>query len=127
MFLVILTLLSISLGVGLLLFIFRKNMMYFMTPTEILMKTVPTTTCLRLGGLVQKGSVRHHNGCITFAVTDLKNQIPVQYCGVVPSLFREGQGVVAQGKMDAQGQLQASRVLAKHDEYYRPPSQVEKK
>ncbi len=102
---------------------FRSNLVFFYSPTEILAGKVTTNNTFRIGGLVEKGSVRHSpNGLkVEFIVTDLNKKIPVYYEGILPDLFREGQGVVAQGRLQAGNIFVASEVLAKHDEKYMPP------
>lgn len=102
---------------------FRSNLVFFYSPTEVLAGKVATDKVIRIGGLVQKGSVqRSADGLkVDFVVTDLNKQLPVHYEGVLPDLFREGQGVVAQGRLQAGNRFVASQVLAKHDEKYMPP------
>ena len=102
---------------------FRSNLVFFYSPTEVLEGKVATDKVIRIGGLVQKGSVqRSTDGLkVDFIVTDLNKQLPVHYEGVLPDLFREGQGVVAQGRLESGGKFVASQVLAKHDEKYMPP------
>lgn len=102
---------------------FRSNLVFFYSPTEVLEGKVATDKVIRIGGLVQKGSVqRSADGLkVDFIVTDLNKQLPVHYEGVLPDLFREGQGVVAQGRLENGGRFVASQVLAKHDEKYMPP------
>ncbi len=107
---------------GLVLTALRDNVTYFHTPTEIVTGHYGARgRGVRLGGLVEKGSVKHDGDKVTFLVTDLANTLPVSYQGIVPDLFREGQGVVAEGKMDDGGVFVADRILAKHDEKYMPP------
>ncbi|MDR3416795.1 MAG: cytochrome c maturation protein CcmE [Nevskia sp.] len=102
---------------------FRKNMMYFYTPSDLLSGSLPAGAALQLGGLVERGSVKRGEGLlIEFVMADCSNQVPVRYEGVLPDLFREGQGVVATGHMDANHVFVASRILAKHDENYVPPN-----
>lgn len=99
---------------------FKDNIVFYFTPTELLAKS-PVTESIRLGGLVKPGSVTHgERGSVSFLVTDGKEDIAVHFTGALPSLFREGQGVVAEGRMK-DGALQADRILAKHDEKYMPP------
>jgi cytochrome c-type biogenesis protein CcmE len=102
---------------------FRSNLVFFYTPTEILEGKVTQTTDFRMGGLVENGSV--HRGkdglSVDFVVTDLNKSITVHYKGILPDLFREGKGVVTQGKLDGTNKFIASQVLAKHDENYMPP------
>ncbi|MHB8741849.1 MAG: cytochrome c maturation protein CcmE [Sulfuricaulis sp.] len=102
---------------------FRSNLVFFYSPTEVLAGKVATDKTFRIGGLVEKGSVRRSaDGLkVDFIVTDLNKQIPVHYEGILPNLFREGQGVVAQGKLQAGDIFIARQVLAKHDEKYMPP------
>jgi cytochrome c-type biogenesis protein CcmE len=103
-----------------------QNTMYFRSPSDIAAKQVGEGVAFRLGGLVEKGSLRHGAGAqVQFRVTDGKSTIPAHFNGVLPALFREGQGVVATGAMDASGTFIASEVLAKHDEKYMPPEVVE--
>lgn len=102
---------------------FRKNMMYFYTPTDLVARNAPRSAVMDLGGLVKKGSVVKGQGLnISFIVTDCSHQLPVTYNGVLPDLFRQGQGVVATGHLDGDGTFVASRILAKHDSTYMPPS-----
>ncbi len=102
---------------------FRSNLVYFYSPTEIFEGKAPAADLFRIGGLVEKGSVKKSaDGLnVTFVVTDLNKSIPVHYTGVLPDLFREGQGIVAQGRLDSDRHFQAREVLAKHDEKYMPP------
>ena len=102
-----------------------KNTMYFRSPTDVADKRVSEGVAFRLGGLVEKGSVHHGMGAdVRFRVTDGKSTITADYNGVLPALFREGQGVVATGAMDGSGTFVATEVLAKHDEKYMPPEVV---
>ncbi|HWX90818.1 MAG TPA: cytochrome c maturation protein CcmE [Rhizomicrobium sp.] len=103
-----------------------QNTMYFRSPSDVAAKQVGEGVAFRLGGLVEKGSVQHGAGAdVHFKVTDGKSTIPADFNGVLPALFREGQGVVATGAMDGRGTFVASEVLAKHDEKYMPPEVVE--
>jgi len=99
------------------------NMAFFHTPTDVQEGKAPQNKVFRIGGLVQKGSLtRQPDGVtLTFVVTDTVHDIPVRYKGILPDLFQEGKGVVAQGKLGADGIFTASEVLAKHDENYMPP------
>jgi cytochrome c-type biogenesis protein CcmE len=101
---------------------FRTNLVYFYSPTEVLEVKVPAGKTFRIGGMVEKGSVKKSaDGLkVDFLVTDLNKTVPIHYEGALPDLFREGQGVVAEGKLDT-GRFVASQVLAKHDENYMPP------
>ena len=102
---------------------FRENVMFFFDPSQVAAGAAPPNQRFRLGGMVTKGSVRREPGSleVRFVVTDFKHEVPVSYTGVLPDLFREGQGVIAHGRMDGQGTFQAEEVLAKHDEKYMPP------
>ena len=103
-----------------------QNTMYFRSPSDVAAKQVGEGIAFRLGGLVENGSVQHGAGAeIHFRVTDGKSSIPADFNGVLPALFREGQGVVATGALDSRGTFVASEVLAKHDEKYMPPEVVQ--
>jgi cytochrome c-type biogenesis protein CcmE len=103
-----------------------RNTEYFRSPSDIAANKVPTGITFRLGGLVEKKSLQHGAGAdVKFVITDGKGSVPVRYDGVLPALFREGQGVVVLGAMDDLGTLQATEVLAKHDEKYMPPEVVD--
>jgi cytochrome c-type biogenesis protein CcmE len=120
---VLLFLLGLGTATGLVLYALGDNLSYFRTPTDIVTGHCPEAAsgrAFRLGGLVEKGSLTHAGDTITFRVTDLKNTLTVHYTGTPPDLFREGQGVVAEGKME-NGAFAAQRLLAKHDEKYMPP------
>lgn len=122
--------LALLLGGGataLVLSAFSDNLVFFYSPSDLLTKPVPAGRSLRIGGLVEEGSVKRDSDGVTihFIVTDLKNTVPVTYSGVLPDLFREGQGVVAEGTMTPDGSFAARSVLAKHDEKYMPPEVVE--
>lgn len=110
-------------AVGSILFALKQNINVFYTPSEMIADAVPTGQMVRLGGMVAEGSVQRedHNLFVKFIVTDLTHQLSVNYNGVLPNLFREGKGVVVQGKLAPDGQFVASQVLAKHDENYMPP------
>ena len=101
---------------------FRSNVMFFFDPTQIAAGEAPAGERFRLGGMVEKGSVVKTNGTldIQFLVTDFKHTVPVKYSGLLPDLFREGQGVVAHGRLQ-DGTFVADEILAKHDEKYMPP------
>lgn len=102
---------------------FRSNLVFFFTPTQVAAGEAPTGKTFRIGGMVKEGSVQRQPDGLTvrFVVTDTANEFPVAYTGILPDLFREGKGVVAQGKLGADGLFTASEVLAKHDENYMPP------
>jgi cytochrome c-type biogenesis protein CcmE len=111
---------------GAIIYELGQNTQYFRSPADIAANKVGEGVAFRLGGLVQEKSVRHGSGAdVTFAVTDGKGTVPVEYNGVLPALFREGQGVVALGTLNSQGTFVATEVLAKHDEKYMPPEVVD--
>jgi cytochrome c-type biogenesis protein CcmE len=115
---------GIGTATGLTLFALRDNISYFRTPTDVMTGHCPECTAgrgFRLGGMVEKGSLQKQGDRITFRVTDLKNSLMVSYVGVPPDLFREGQGVVTEGRMGPAGVFEAQILLAKHDEKYVPP------
>ena len=102
---------------------FNDNLMYFFSATDVVEGKAPKDHLFRLGGMVVKGSVvRQPSGLtVQFVLTDMAKEVTVQYTGILPDLFREGQGIVANGKLDANGVFIAQEVLAKHDENYMPP------
>ena len=102
---------------------FQSNMVFFFSPTQVAAQEAPRERSFRVGGLVEEGSIVRDEKTLTvnFVVTDLAQKIPVIYVGLLPDLFREGKGVVAQGKLGADGVFHAEQVLAKHDENYMPP------
>ncbi|MGR8951521.1 MAG: cytochrome c maturation protein CcmE [Gammaproteobacteria bacterium] len=102
---------------------FNDNLMYFFSTTDVVAGKAPKDALFRLGGMVVKGSVSRPGDGMTvrFALTDFSKEVTVEYTGILPDLFREGQGVVAHGKLNAQGVFIAEEVLAKHDENYMPP------
>jgi cytochrome c-type biogenesis protein CcmE len=100
----------------------QDTLVFFYSPSELATRQLPADRAFRLGGLVEEGSLaRGDDGSIRFSVTDLQASVPVTYRGILPDLFREGQGVVAQGTLGADGVFTAKDVLAKHDETYMPP------
>jgi len=106
---------------------FQKNLVFFYTPTQIVANEAPQGRTFRIGGMVTPGSVQRQADGVTvrFVVTDTAKSINVAYRGVLPDLFKEGKGVVAQGRLEADGVFRASEVLAKHDENYMPPEAAE--
>jgi cytochrome c-type biogenesis protein CcmE len=108
---------------GLVLNALNSNMSLYISPTDVLAGKAPKGKDFRLGGLVVQGSLKRQSDGLTvhFNVTDMANTIPVSFTGILPDLFKEGSGVVAQGKIDAKGMFMATQVLAKHDEKYMPP------
>jgi cytochrome c-type biogenesis protein CcmE len=122
--------LAIAIGLGtlgvaaaLVLNAFQSNLVFFFSPTQVAANEAPRERNFRIGGLVEQGSIQRDPAGLTvkFVVTDLSKTIPVTYTGLLPDLFREGKGVVAQGKLGSDGLFRAEQVLAKHDENYMPP------
>ena len=112
----------LAVAVGLVLFALEDTIVFFYGPSEVAAKTIGPGQRFRLGGLVAEGSVVRGEGkTVRFVVTDMKTTLPVTYTGILPDLFREGQGVVAEGRLDGMGTFEADSVLAKHDENYMPP------
>jgi cytochrome c-type biogenesis protein CcmE len=102
---------------------FRENLVFFFSPTQVAAKEAPVNRSFRVGGLVQEGSLKRDTDGLTvrFTVTDTAANVPVVYKGILPDLFKEGRGCVAQGRLDNNGVFIADQVLAKHDENYMPP------
>ncbi|MEQ8314703.1 MAG: cytochrome c maturation protein CcmE [Gammaproteobacteria bacterium] len=111
---------GLSLAIGLTLFALRQNINMFYTPTQVAGGEVSSGVNFRIGGMVKEGSIAEAQDSlmVQFVTTDYVSDVPVRYEGILPDLFREGQGVVAEGQIDANGVFQASKVLAKHDENY---------
>ena len=120
---IVVALIAVAIAVGLVLNALKDNVSLYFTPTQVFNKEAPEGRSFRIGGLVEEGSVKRAVDGLTvhFVITDLHEKLPVVYKGILPDLFKEGKGVVAQGKMEADGQMHASEVLAKHDENYMPP------
>ena len=118
---------ALGIAVTLVLNAFRSNLVFFFTPTQIADGEAPTGKTFRVGGLVEEGSVKREGDgtTVTFRVTDSAKTIVVAYKGILPDLFREGRGIVAQGSVQPDGSFHASEVLAKHDENYMPPEAAE--
>jgi cytochrome c-type biogenesis protein CcmE len=116
-------LMMLGIAVALALTALRDSVVFFYSPSDLAAKDIASGQRIRIGGLVAEGSVaKSQDGLTTrFTVTDMKAQVPVRYSGILPDLFREGQGVVVEGRMEPGGSFQASEVLAKHDENYMPP------
>ncbi|MGD8569322.1 MAG: cytochrome c maturation protein CcmE [Gammaproteobacteria bacterium] len=114
---------GLAVAIGLVANAFNQNLVFFFSPSDVQAKQAPINKAFRLGGLVQEGSLRREDDGLTvhFMVTDNAHTIPVTFTGILPDLFREGQGVVAQGKLTEGGTFMAKEVLAKHDESYMPP------
>jgi len=121
--LVVTGVLGLTVGGMFVLNAFRSNLVYFYSPTEVLDGKAPRDQTIRIGGMVEKGSVKRSGDSllVQFVVTDMNKTIPVRYEGILPDLFRDGQGVVTLGRMGADGTFAAREVLAKHDEKYMPP------
>jgi len=102
---------------------FQSNLVFFFSPTQVAQKEAPVDRTFRIGGLVQNGTIKRQSDGLTvhFTVTDTAQSIPVVYKGILPDLFKEGKGCVAQGRLGADGVFYADEVLAKHDENYMPP------
>lgn len=109
---------------GLVLNAFQSNLVFFYTPTQVATKEAPSERTFRLGGLVVANSVKREGVMVNFAVTDTSKTVPVRFEGILPDLFKEGKGVVAQGRL-RDGVFEAREVLAKHDENYMPPEAAE--
>ena len=116
---------ALGIATALVLTAFEKNLVFFFTPSQVAANEAPQGRLFRIGGMVEKGSIRRDGVEVRFVVTDTAKSIPVTYRGALPDLFREGKGVVAQGQLGADGVFRASAVLAKHDENYMPPEAAE--
>jgi len=112
---------SVGVAAALVLNAFRSNLVFFYSPSQVMSKEAPVGRTFRLGGLVKAGSVHREGVQVQFEVTDTAKTIPVRYQGILPDLFKEGKGVVAQGQVGTDGVFVAREVLAKHDENYMPP------
>ena len=114
---------ALGVAAALVLNAFQSNLVFFFTPTQVSAGEAPQSRVFRIGGMVQTGSVERQSDGLTvkFIVTDTAKDMPVMYTGILPDLFREGKGVVAQGKLGVDGMFRADEVLAKHDENYMPP------
>ncbi len=127
----LLAVVAILAGVGaataLAMLAFEDNLLYFYNPSQVLAGDAPSGRTFRIGGMVTEGSLKRTDGTleVRFVVTDYQHSIPVRYEGLLPDLFREGQGVIAHGKLSAAGEFDADEVLAKHDENYMPPEVAE--
>lgn len=120
-------LVALAIAATLILNAFRSNLVFFFTPTQVAKGEAPQGTNFRIGGLVEMGSIKRAENSLDthFVVTDTAQKINVVYSGILPDLFKEGKGVVAQGKLGADGLFHADQVLAKHDENYMPPEAAE--
>jgi len=121
--LIVLMIAGVGVGVGFALNSLNQNIMFFLTPSEVLAGEAPRDRLFRVGGMVVNGSVARPGDGLTvkFDLTDNERQVTVRYTGILPDLFREGQGIIANGRLDANGEFIAEEVLAKHDENYMPP------
>jgi len=120
---IVLGLAGVGIAAALILNAFQSNLVFFFSPTEVAAGKAPIDRAFRIGGLVEDGSVKRDPDGLTvrFVVTDTAKSMPVTYKGILPDLFKEGKGVVAEGKIGGDGVFSASQVLAKHDENYMPP------
>ena len=118
-----------TLGVAAMLVLnaFQSNLVFFFSPSQIVANEAPRDRAFRIGGMVEEGSLKRDGQSltVTFVVTDMAQRVPVSYTGMLPDLFKEGKGVVAQGKLGTDGVFRADQVLAKHDENYMPPEAAE--
>jgi len=123
LFIILGLVLGVALAVGFALSALQQNINLFYTPTQIANGEAPHDTRIRAGGMVEQGSLQRSGDSldVRFVVTDFNKSVPITYRGILPDLFREGQGIVALGKLNAQGVVVADEVLAKHDEKYMPP------
>ena len=121
LYLVLATLVVLGIATTLILRALNEELVFFLSPTQIAEQQPNAGQQIRLGGLVESGSVEKSGETVAFSVTDLSNNVRVTYRGLLPDLFREGQGVVVQGAFDGNGRFVANEVLAKHDETYMPP------
>ena len=114
---------ALGIAAALVLNAFQSNLVFFFSPTQVRANEAPRGKVFRIGGMVETGSVKRGNDGLTvrFRVTDTAQTIPVVFTGILPDLFKEGKGVVAQGKLGPDGEFAATEVLAKHDENYMPP------
>ena len=114
---------ALGIATTLVLNAFQSNMVFFFSPSQVAAHEAPRERSFRIGGMVEQGSVQRDEQSltVTFVVTDFAQKVPVTYTGLLPDLFREGKGVVAQGKLGPDGVFRAEQVLAKHDENYMPP------
>ena len=120
---IVFSLSALGLATWLVLGAFRNNLVFFFSPTQIATKEAPIGRTFRIGGLVENGSLKRDSDGLTirFTVTDTANSIPVVYKGILPDLFKEGRGCVAQGRVGGDGVFYADQIMAKHDENYMPP------
>ena len=126
MAIVLLGMLALAGATALVLTAFEDNLVFFYSPSDIADEAPPTDRSLRVGGLVLEGSVESlEDGGVRFTISDTANELPIVFAGILPDLFREGQGIVAEGRLGPDGVFHAEEVLAKHDENYMPPEVAE--
>jgi len=120
---IIFILTGVSIAIAFTLYALRQNINLFYTPTQVISGKAPINHPFRVGGMVKKGSLTRDKESllVEFVISDFNKEIKLAYTGILPDLFREGQGIVAHGKLDTNGNFQADQVLAKHDENYMPP------
>ena len=120
---IVASLAALSLATALVLGAFRNNLVFFFSPTQVMAKEAPVGKTFRIGGLVQNGTLKRDSDGLTirFSVTDTATSIPIVYKGILPDLFKEGRGCVAQGRVGGDGVFYADQIMAKHDENYMPP------
>jgi cytochrome c-type biogenesis protein CcmE len=120
---IVASLAALGLATALVLGAFRNNLVFFFSPTQVMAKEAPVGKTFRIGGLVQNGTLKRDSDGLTirFSVTDTATSIPVVYKGILPDLFKEGRGCVAQGRVGGDGVFYADQIMAKHDENYMPP------
>ena len=116
---------TLGVATALVLNAFQSNLVFFFSPTQVASNEAPKDRAFRVGGLVEEGSLQRDGLTVRFVVTDTAKTVPVTYSGMLPDLFQEGKGVVAQGKLGPDGIFHADQVLAKHDENYMPPEAAE--
>jgi cytochrome c-type biogenesis protein CcmE len=124
---IIVALVALGVASTLVLNAFQSNLVFFFSPSQVAANEAPRERSFRIGGLVEQGSIQREAQGLTvrFVVTDLAHRVPVTYTGLLPDLFKEGKGVVAQGRIGPDGVFRAEQVLAKHDENYMPPEAAE--
>lgn len=120
---IVMGLAGLGIATSLVLSAFRSNLVFFFSPSQVVAKEAPVNRTFRVGGLVEQGSLKRDNDGLTvrFTVTDTAHSVPVVFKGIIPDLFKEGRGCVAEGRVGADGVFYADKVLAKHDENYMPP------
>lgn len=118
---------GVALATGFALYSFNQNLMFYFSPTEVKQGKAPQNKLFRLGGMVVDGSVKKQKDSlqVLFDLTDYQQNVTVEYTGILPDLFREGQGIISKGKLNSEGVFVAEEVLAKHDENYMPPEVAE--